>query len=274
MPMRCARRGKKRGHRRPGRKVRPSGSKPSCAIMKWRRSRPRQDWAEILKRPQGHRVSIDGAGTRRGLRDDDLAIIAEQDILGDRLVRRGRKARKASDFISELSALTPGDLVVHVDHGLGRFEGLKTIEVQGAPHDCLFIMYAGNDRLFLPVENIELLSRYGADEEGAQLDRLGGGAWQAKKAKLKERIREIAENLIKTAAARELQTGRGPAAARRRSMTNSARDFPMRRRKTSSPPSRRHSKTCKRAGRWTGSSAAMSVSARRKWRCARPSSRR
>jgi transcription-repair coupling factor (superfamily II helicase) len=79
--------------------------------------------------------------------------------------------------------------------------------VQGAPHDCLFLMYAGNDRLFLPVENIELLTRYGSDEEGAQLDKLGGGAWQARKAKLKDRIRDMAEQLIKTAAARELRVG-------------------------------------------------------------------
>ncbi|HTN95822.1 MAG TPA: transcription-repair coupling factor, partial [Nordella sp.] len=165
-----------------------------------------KEWADIRKRPKDI-VSIIVLGLEAGFESGDLAILSEQDILGDRLVRRGRKAKKAADFISELSALTPGDLVVHVDHGLGRFEGLKTIEVQGAPHDCLFIMYAGNDRLFLPVENIELLSRYGSDEEGAQLDRLGGGAWQAKKAKLKERIREIAENLIKTAAARELKSG-------------------------------------------------------------------
>ncbi len=152
-------------------------------------------------------VALVVLGLEEGFETADLAVVAEQDILGDRLVRRGRKSRSAADFISELSALSPGDLVVHVDHGIGRFEGLKTIEVQGAPHDCLFIMYAGNDRLFLPVENIELLTRYGSDEQGAQLDKLGGGAWQAKKAKLKERIREIAEELIRTAAARELKSG-------------------------------------------------------------------
>jgi transcription-repair coupling factor (superfamily II helicase) len=142
-----------------------------------------------------------------GFETEDFVIISEQDILGDRMVRRARRARKASDFISELSALSPGDLVVHVDHGIGRFEGLKTIEVQGAPHDCLFLTYAGGDRLFLPVENIELLSRYGSDEEGVQLDRLGGGAWQARKARLRERILRIAEGLIRTAAARELKPG-------------------------------------------------------------------
>ncbi|MEP6827215.1 MAG: DEAD/DEAH box helicase [Aestuariivirga sp.] len=143
----------------------------------------------------------------QGFEAPGLAIISEQDILGDRLVRRARKAKKAADFLSELSALSPGDLMVHVDHGIGRFDGLRTIEVQGAPHDCLLLFYADNARLFLPVENLELLSRYGAEGDGVQLDRLGGGAWQAKKAKLKQRIREIAGDLIKTAAARELKAG-------------------------------------------------------------------
>jgi transcription-repair coupling factor (superfamily II helicase) len=163
-------------------------------------------WAEASSRDR-QVVSMAVLGLEDGFETESLAFISEQDILGDRLVRRSRKSRKPSDFIAELSALVPGDLVVHVDHGIGRFEGLKTIEVQGAPHDCLFLMYAGNDRLFLPVENIELLSRYGSEEQGVQLDRLGGGAWQAKKARLKERIREIAENLIATAAARELRAG-------------------------------------------------------------------
>ena len=143
----------------------------------------------------------------QGFETPDLAVISEQDILGDRLVRRARKSKKAADFLSELSALSAGDLMVHVDHGIGRFEGLRTIEVQGNPHDCLLLIYADNARLFLPVENLELLSRYGSESENVQLDRLGGGAWQAKKAKLKERIREIASDLIKTAAARELKAG-------------------------------------------------------------------
>ena len=152
-------------------------------------------------------LSLIVLGLEGGFETDEFAIISEQDILGDRLVRKARKHRKASDFLSELSSLSPGDLVVHVDHGIGRFEGLKTIEVQGAPHDCLHLTYHDNNRLYLPVENIELLTRYGSDDQNTQLDRLGGGAWQAKKAKLKERIREMAEQLIKTAAARELKRG-------------------------------------------------------------------
>ena len=143
-------------------------------------------------------------GLESGFETPDLAIIGEQDILGDRLVRR-RKARKGSDVLSEASSLGPGDLVVHADHGIGRFLGLQAITAAGAPHDCLEIEYQGGDKLFLPVENIELLTRYGSDDSNANLDRLGGAAWQARKARLKKRIRDIADSLIKIAAERELK---------------------------------------------------------------------
>jgi transcription-repair coupling factor (superfamily II helicase) len=130
----------------------------------------------------------------------DLAILGEQDILGDRLVRHGRRKRRAQDVLAEASALTAGDLVVHIDHGVGRFFGLKTIEAAGAPHDCLEIHYAGGDRLFLPVENLELLSRYGS--EHGELDRLGSTGWQTRKARLKKRVREMAGELVRVAAQR------------------------------------------------------------------------
>ncbi|MCB1449936.1 MAG: transcription-repair coupling factor [Nitratireductor sp.] len=141
-----------------------------------------------------------------GFEVGDLAVIAEQDILGDRLVRRSGRKRKASDFIAEASALSEGDIVVHAEHGIARFAGLRTIEAMGAPHDCLELRYAGDDKLYLPVENIELLSRYGSGDTEVQLDKLGGVAWQARKAKLKKRLLEIAGQLIKTAAERTLRT--------------------------------------------------------------------
>ncbi len=140
-----------------------------------------------------------------GLETAGLAIIAEQDILGDRLVRRSKRSKRAADFISEVSAMSPGDIVVHAEHGIGRFAGLKTIEAAGAPHDCLELRYAGDDRLFLPVENIELLSRFGSEASEAVLDKLGGVAWQARKAKLKKRLLEMAGQLIRLAAAREMR---------------------------------------------------------------------
>jgi transcription-repair coupling factor (superfamily II helicase) len=138
-----------------------------------------------------------------GFETDDLVVLSEQDILGERLLRPQRR-KKASDALTEAASLAAGDLVVHVDHGIGRFLGLKQIEAMGAPHDCVEIEYAGDTKLYLPVENIELLSRYGSDGSEVELDRLGGVAWQARKAKLKKRIRDMAEQLIKIAAQRLL----------------------------------------------------------------------
>jgi transcription-repair coupling factor (superfamily II helicase) len=135
----------------------------------------------------------------------DLAILSEQDVLGDRLVNRGRK-RRAKNFIAEAAALQPGDLIIHIDHGLGRFLGLKTLDVGSAPHDCLELEYGGDAKLYLPVENIELLSRYGAGPENPVLDRLGGAAWQSRKAKAKKRLKDMAGELIKIAAARAMRT--------------------------------------------------------------------
>ncbi|MFY0691432.1 MAG: transcription-repair coupling factor [Paracoccaceae bacterium] len=139
----------------------------------------------------------------RGFTAPGLTVISEQDVLGDRLIRGARKPRRAENFLTETQSLSPGDLVVHVDHGIGRFTGLETVTAAGAPHECILLEYAGGDRLFLPVENVELLSRYG-HEEGL-LDKLGGGAWQAKKARLKQRIRDMADRLIRVAAERELR---------------------------------------------------------------------
>ncbi|HEY9211376.1 MAG TPA: CarD family transcriptional regulator, partial [Ancylobacter sp.] len=160
-----------------------------------------RDAAEAL--PKGT-IGLAVLGIENGFETDALAVIGEQDILGDRLVRPKRKARRPQDIIAELTSLTAGDLVVHVDHGIGRFVGLQTIEAMGAPHDCLEIHYAEGSKLFLPVENLELLSRYGSEDTEAQLDRLGGGGWQARKARMKSRIREMAVELIKIAAARQL----------------------------------------------------------------------
>ena len=139
-----------------------------------------------------------------GFEAPGLAVIDEQDILGDRLVRKTR-GKRGADVLTEVSSLSVGDLVVHADHGIGRFVGLTAIEAAEKPHDCLELHYSGGDKLYLPVENIELLSRYGSDEAGVQLDRLGGVAWQTRKARLKKRIRDMAEKLIKVAALRELR---------------------------------------------------------------------
>ena len=143
----------------------------------------------------------------QGFATGSLVVLGEQDILGDRLARTPRRRRNLDEFIAEAASLASGDLVVHEEHGIGRYEGLETLDVGGAPHDCLKVLYAGDDRLFVPVENIEVLSRYGSEEAGAQLDRLGGAAWQGRKARVKQRIREIAGELIRVAAERQLRPG-------------------------------------------------------------------
>ncbi|ULJ73360.1 transcription-repair coupling factor [Rhizobium gallicum] len=137
-----------------------------------------------------------------GFEMGDLIVIGEQDILGDRMVRRTKRRKRAADFISEVAGLDEGSIVVHAEHGIGRFVGLKTIEAAGAPHACLELQYADDAKLFLPVENIDLLSRYGGEGTEAQLDRLGGGAWQMRKAKLKKRLLDMADALIRIAAER------------------------------------------------------------------------
>jgi transcription-repair coupling factor (superfamily II helicase) len=165
--------------------------------------RPVESWPQAAALPDSS-IALAVLGIETGFETDHLAIISEQDILGDRLVRPRRAARRAENFIAEATSLTPGDLVVHIDHGIGRFAGLQAIEAAGAPHDCLEIHYANDAKLYLPVENIDLLSRYGSEEAAAELDRLGGGNWQARKARMKSRIREIAGELIKIAAERLL----------------------------------------------------------------------
>ena len=151
-------------------------------------------------------VAMAAVGLERGFVTPDLAVITERDIIGLRLGRPRRARVRAENFIAEASALGSGDLVVHVEHGIGRYDGLATIMAAGGRHDCLRLIYAGEDKLFLPVENIELITRYGSEQAGVRLDRLGSASWQARKARLKERVRDMAADLIKVAAARALKS--------------------------------------------------------------------
>jgi transcription-repair coupling factor (superfamily II helicase) len=149
-------------------------------------------------------VSVAEIGVESGFEDDDLVLVSEQDILGDKLARP-RRRRNSAAVIAEAAALSTGDLVVHVEHGVGRYEGLRTVNVNDAPHDCLELVYAGGDRILLPVENVELITRYGSEGGDALLDRLGGGGWQTRKERARRKILDMAGELIALAAARELK---------------------------------------------------------------------
>ncbi|WP_374283997.1 transcription-repair coupling factor [Novosphingobium sp.] len=186
------------------------GSRARIAAILGEAARPAPVLAESWQEAMG--LAAKGAPValvlplETGFSSDELELVTEQDMLGDRLVRRKKRRKGADAFLAELSALTPGDLVVHMEHGIGRYVGLQSIPVGDSPHDCVALEYAGGDKLYVPVENIDVLSRYGSDAEFVALDRLGGEGWQKRKARLKERIREIAYELLRTAALRALRT--------------------------------------------------------------------
>lgn len=133
---------------------------------------------------------------------NNFVLYSEKDLLGERFVRKPKSKKLKQQIFSELNTLAEGELVVHAEHGIGRFEGLETLKVANSVHDFVKLTYAGNDKLYLPVENLELLTRYGGED--ATLDKLGGAAWQSRKSKLKSRIKLAAESLLKVAAARQL----------------------------------------------------------------------
>ncbi|MEN7536329.1 transcription-repair coupling factor [Aurantiacibacter flavus] len=162
-------------------------------------------WQEALGQSAKGRLAAMVLPLDTGFASDDIELITEQDLLGDRLVRRRKKKKDADAFLAELQALRRGDLVVHVDHGIGKYLGLEPIAVGKSQHDCVMLEYHGGDKLYIPVENIDVLSRYGSSEDGAALDRLGGEAWQKRRARLKERIRAIAGELMLVAAQRALR---------------------------------------------------------------------
>ncbi|MET1756327.1 transcription-repair coupling factor [Novosphingobium sp. RD2P27] len=164
-----------------------------------------ESWQDALGKASKSRPAALVLPLETGFANAELEVVTEQDILGDRLVRRKKKRKDSDAFLAELAALTPGDLVVHMDHGIGKYDGLQSIPVGDSPHDCVMLEYAGGDKLYIPVENLDVLSRYGSESEGVTLDKLGGEGWQRRKARLTERIREIAGELMKTAAERALR---------------------------------------------------------------------
>jgi transcription-repair coupling factor (superfamily II helicase) len=165
---------------------------------------PVDDWYAAQKLPPTT-VALAVLGLERGFAAPGLACTAEQDLLGERIARPPARRKRADQFIADATEIAEGDLVVHQDHGIGRYDGLATIEVSGAPHDCLRLLYEGGDKLFLPVENIELLSRFGSETAGVALDKLGGTAWQARKAKARQKIADMAAALIRVAAERRVR---------------------------------------------------------------------
>ncbi len=152
------------------------------------------------KAPEGVQLTV--LPLDQGYETAEYLLLTEQDIFGERIIRTTRKKKKSEAFLAEAASFTEGEAIVHREHGIGRYEGLVTVEVGDKKHDCLKLIYDGGDKLFLPVENIDLVSRFGSSDTPPPLDKLGGVAWQKRKSALKKRLRMAAEALLKVAAER------------------------------------------------------------------------
>ena len=133
----------------------------------------------------------------------EYLFISASELLEEKVITTNTN-KKLKNILLELDHLAEGELIVHKDHGIGQFLKLEALEIKGKLHDFLKILYAGNDKLYIPVENIEVIKKYGSDV--AQLDKLDSVSWQKNKAKLKNRIKEIALHLMQIAAKRKLNT--------------------------------------------------------------------
>lgn len=145
-----------------------------------------------------------------------IEILSETDIFGENMQREapaakpraGSRKTNLGAFISDFRDLKPGDYVVHVDHGIGRFEGLQSIAAQGSEREFMLLIYADNTKLFVPVERLDLVSRYSSGESTQPtLDRLGGLGWQKTKAKAKRAMRDMADELLRLYAERKMVAG-------------------------------------------------------------------
>ncbi|HEX9024677.1 MAG TPA: transcription-repair coupling factor [Geobacteraceae bacterium] len=156
------------------------------------------------------RVDILVGEISRGFRlaDDQLAVIAEEEIFGPRIKRRGLSEARKKQILTSLAELKPGDHMVHIDFGVGLYRGLVHLKLGESEGDFLHLEYAGGDKLYLPVDRINLVQRYvGAEGIEPRIDRLGGASWERAKAKAREAVEEMAEELLAIYAAREVHEG-------------------------------------------------------------------
>ncbi len=151
-----------------------------------------------------HAIIISNFYFNRSFETNHMVYIHIDDLF-DKQSHVFDKKQKNKIFWDDFIELTPDDLVIHKQHGLGQYKGLKTIDVEGIRHDCLQLIYDSGDRLFLPVENGDLISRYGEYQENIELDKLGSNLWQNRRNKAKQKIAQVADYLIKIAAQRELK---------------------------------------------------------------------
>jgi transcription-repair coupling factor (superfamily II helicase) len=165
--------------------------------------------------PEARRAAAGGIGILSGqisrgfrLADDGLVVIAEEEVFGRRIKRRGVTEARRKQILSSLAELKPGDHMVHVDFGVGIYRGLEHLKLEGMEGDFLLLEYAGGDRLYLPVDRLNLVQRYvGAEGLEPRIDRLGGASWEKSTSKARAAVHEMAEELLRIYAARQIQEG-------------------------------------------------------------------
>ncbi|HEY5602784.1 MAG TPA: transcription-repair coupling factor [Gammaproteobacteria bacterium] len=172
---------------------------------------PVTDWAGFLAASDKLAITISPLQNGLLLSDSSIAVIAEPQIFGERVLQRRRRKQRQRDpdlIIKNLVELEYGSPVVHEDHGVGRYLGLQKITVGGIEQEFLMLQYADNDKLYVPVASLHLISRYtGASPEAAPLHKLGSAQWEKAKRKARERARDVAAELLDIYARREARAG-------------------------------------------------------------------
>ncbi|MDX1796054.1 MAG: CarD family transcriptional regulator, partial [Hydrogenovibrio sp.] len=168
-----------------------------------------ENWRQFLD--TDHAVSILVGPLEESIYTDAFCVISEAQIFGLAVMQKRRRKRKHSDFetsISNLIELEVGDPIVHIDHGVGRYRGLETMNIQGEDHELLMIEYAEEAKLYVPVTSLHLISRYtGASSETAPLHKIGSDKWKKAKRKAAEKVRDVAAELLDIYAQREARPG-------------------------------------------------------------------
>jgi transcription-repair coupling factor (superfamily II helicase) len=145
---------------------------------------------------------------RRGFRTSDMVVLTEEDIVGPKKRVVKKKWEGVDEFLNSFKDLTVGDYVVHLDHGIGAYRGIKKLAVAGVEKDFLLIEYMGEDKLYVPIESLQLVQKYiGGDAAKPKIDRLGSQQWRSTKKRVKSYVEDIAKELLQFYAERELAQG-------------------------------------------------------------------
>jgi len=165
----------------------------------WRWSAPGRVEVRVATLHEGFELPLEG-----------LVVVTEEEIFGPRRKRHRRVSWEEGAALDGIAQLAPGDYLVHAEHGIGRYRGLVELELNRVPSELLAIEYLGGDRLFLPVDRLNLVQRYGgADGVTPRIDRLGGQTWEKARARVKKSLRDMAKELLSIQAAREIAPGFG-----------------------------------------------------------------